>query len=442
MAKTLIGIIPKYKGEFTTENYKSVTFQRMNYAKIGEDYYQSLVDDNLGVELTDTNKWMKLTYKEECSAAIDNATNAANKADEARENISKLIDKERVTITLSCNHNETITGKKVYVKNAEDDSVIATLAWQGEALKTEVAPGQKYYVEAGSMSGYRTARSDNFTAVYNSTREVSISYDSEWFYPTMQMEDGSAVSDGTKFTLEVNGVQTDYAYTSGMCIKVPMGAKYTVFPESKDGYMPIHLFERTASETEFRVTIIYKSIKMGVYLQMIDGTLVSSSEYNASVHTKDKINGIAIITSDVQVVFAPIANVNLPWGGWGVNIPGCDSQDDASRIKGKKGLANTKAIVAALGDNASYAAGYCWNTYLPNGKRCYLGAFDEMGKAYLNADAANELSQKALGFKIFSSGEMWTSTACGSDRAWRVTGYTYRGYNRAVAPVSALDLKL
>lgn len=444
MAKTLIGIIPKYKGEFTAENYKSVTFQRMNYAKIGEDYYQSLVDDNLGVELTDTNKWMKLTYKEENDKNISEAVKRANDAVDA---FNKTL-LEHASITISINHSDdraSLNGKNIYIKKVSDDSILTTIPIKEgtDSYSYDLQPDTSYYVTTDELEGYSVPNSGKLSAISNNVREIALKFESEWFYPTLTREDGEA-TEGTNMVLVYNikGTRTSMAYHAGMVIKVPMGIRYQLVPESKTGQIAGVFPSRVAASDTYSYSASYKTALSQIGIQLSDGSIILADKWDDTKNNKSDVIGIIVCTSGVKCVIAVLDSYpSLPWGTWGDLPSGCDVQTDRQFIKGQLGESNTAAIIAAHPADNTFAAGFCYNTVLKNGRRCYLPALDELQELYANKGAINACSQKILGIDIITGMEKWSSTLISASNAWNFYAYAstlYRGFSKCVLPVSAL----
>lgn len=444
MAKTLIGIIPKYKGEFTTENYKSVTFQRMNYAKIGEDYYQSLVDDNLGVELTDTNKWMKLTYKEENDKNISEAVKRTNDAVDA---FNKTL-LEHAAITISINHSDdraSLNGKNIYIKKVSDDSILTIIPIKEgtDSYSYDLQPDTSYYVTTDELEGYTVPNSGKLSAISNNVREIALKFESEWFYPTLTREDGEATED-TNMVLVYNikGTRTSMAYHAGMVIKVPMGIRYQLVPESKAGQIAGVFPSLVAASDTYSYSASYKTALSQIGIQLSDGSIILADKWDDTKNNKSDVIGIIVCTSGVKCVIAVLDSYpRLPWGNWGDFPNGCDVQTDPQFIKGQLGESNTAAIIAAHPADNTFAAGFCYNTVLKNGRRCYLPASDELREFYANKDAINACSQKILGIDIITFQWIWSSNLLSKDKAWcfrTICDYDYRFTPHCVLPVSAL----
>lgn len=443
MAKTLIGIIPKYKGEFTAESYKSVTFQRMNYAKIGEDYYQSLADDNLGVELTDTNKWMKLTYKEENDKNISEAVKRTNDAVDA---FNKTL-LEHAAITISINHTDdraSLNGKNIYIKKVSDDSILTTIPIKEgtDSYSYDLQPDTSYYVTTDELEGYSVPNSGKLAALSNNTREIVLKFESEWFYPTLQIEDGTDC-DGTNvvmlYGLSKERVAT--VYKKGMRIKVPMGTRYQMVPVTKSGYYSGMFVSRIAKELEYHATAVYKASMTDIGIQMTDGAVVHADDLDDIKYSKENVNGILVCTTGVQCVIYPAKMVRLSFGGAESTPEGVDLQSAFENITGQLGEKNTENLVKAYGTGSDYAAGYCYNTTMKSGKRCYLPAEDELAQIYSNRAAINACSQKILGIDIVTGDDKWSSTLYSAGYAWVFYAYanaSYRGTSYCVLPVSAL----
>lgn len=379
--------------------------------------------------------------------AAEDATSAANtaadRANAAMDKVEKVL-KETVSVTLSCNHDETLSGKKVYVKNTADDSTLFETAWNGEALKFSITPDQSYYVTADAMDGYTLPKSDKFTAISGNVREVSIAYESEWFYPTITTYDGKSC-DGQKCTLIKDNERSDINYKDGMVIKIPFGVEYTLTPLTKQGYFGGYFPRKVSRDAEYRATATYKEQFSVIGIQMKDGTILNGDDWDTGKYSADDVNGFAVATTGVQCVIHP---KGAPSGGiiWSPNnehVEGCDLEYISGNAIGCKGEANTEALVKKYGATNYYAAGLCYNTIMLNGRRCYLPAIDEMTQINANRNTINALSMKVYGYNVVNNQIwQWSSTLHDENYAWSfnsLANYSWRHDNYcSVLPVSAL----
>ena len=80
-----IGALPtRNTTTYTTTTYLTVTFRQLEIVNIGNNVYQSLVDNNVGNELTDTSKWVCLVDNDAYIAAEATRQESFNESEAAR----------------------------------------------------------------------------------------------------------------------------------------------------------------------------------------------------------------------------------------------------------------------------------------------------------------------------------------------------------------------
>lgn len=381
---------------------------------------------------------------EDASTATEEATAAAERANKAVDSVENKI-KETLTISLSCNHDEKIAGKKVYVKKADDDTVLEELSWNGETLKTSLNPDVSYYVEAEAMEGYSTPKSEKYTAVSGNVRELSLAWQSEWFYPTIQMADGTDCDgNGVVMNYDFGDERVSMNYHKGTAIKVPFGKRYQMVVDTKDGYYAGIFQSRVAGEDEYRETVVYRPMSTNIGIQMTDGSIVAADDWDDTKYSADNVNGILLYTSTAKLVILCAEAESRVFGANG-SVSGCDTQSDKNQIVGCKGEANTEALIAAgISTDDTTAAYHCHAVIFKSGRRGYLPAMDELTSICDNADAINACSQKVMGKDLFDySLNYWSSTLsdAGTSWCWRSAfgaAPSGRSGRRRVLPVSAL----
>lgn len=384
----------------TTEGYYDLTVD------LGVlQYSQGILDDMKStIDKSKTVFSANEKATKECIEATMAAKDATENANKAVDTAKKIL-KETLTVSLSCNHDEDITGKKVYIKNSEDDSVLEQHDWQGETIRTSIMPDQKYYVECEEMESYTVPKSDKFTAISGNVREVSLAYESEWFYPTVLMEDGTDAGPvGFELVYNIMGERVQMKYTTGMVIKIPFGERYQMVCASKAGYYSGIMPQRVAKEAEYHASTTYKIAQTQIGIQMVDGTIVSADDWDDAKYDTANVNGIMVCTTGVQCIMAPKMPESFPISFRKLEVgelpEGVDVAFQYIYVKGQLGEANTLAMIKGGFESPYLATGYCYNTILKNGKRCYLPAYDEITALYANKEEINKCSQKILGKDI------------------------------------------
>ena len=164
-------------------------------------------------------------------------------------------------------------------------------------------------------------------------------------------------------------------------------------------------------------------LENGVYIQAVDGTLYTESEWDGSKTP----NGIAVKTDNCEFVIA-LQDGDTPylqWGGYEKTVSSIVTTTDKSAAQTDyAGYYNTYTIITELyGYNASNvngapAAEYCASFMFPNGKDGYLGAAGEWQAALDNKIAITSALSKCGGTAI--SDYYWTSTQYDSEKCWYV----------------------
>ena len=81
-----------------------------------------------------------------------------------------------VTITLTATDDASMAGQIITIKNAEDDSTYQTITYDGQPASTTIPIAMVYRVEVNAKTGYVTPDAVEYTAVANSTRAITMSY--------------------------------------------------------------------------------------------------------------------------------------------------------------------------------------------------------------------------------------------------------------------------
>lgn len=172
----------------------------------------------------------------------------------------------------------------------------------------------------------------------------------------------------------------------------------------------------------------------GVFIQHIDGSLYTESEWTNGGFSNDVANGIAVIDSRASFVISKNqASQDYKWCSITSNL----LSGVSTSLSEYNGKANTDYMAEVDTSGAAY---YCTNFIFPNGQSGYLPSYRELRLAYeYKEDITNIIS--VVGGDSFINSLYWTSTQKGADQAydfnWK-TGYTgHDGYKWALCYVRA-----
>ena len=315
---------------------------------------------------------------------------------------------EKVNITLTSNQSSTsdLSGAKVTLSYGSYSEVFT---WSGKTITLSVMQYITYTLSFSNVSGYKTPAPVEFTAVADNVRQVNAQYQTEVVTVTVSADSGVSVS-GQKVT--INGVMTTLTRTGKVSQKIPYGTSYSVSVNSKSGYRTPATQTFTASQPSRSVSMVYKEIRLGVFIQDTTGKLWTSSAWDGSATP----NGVAVLTDACEFVIALSEKSSIPIDSEGysssMNLTMYSSISTA--IKNYSGSSNTTAMVSAYGNTTSEAAGYCRGFTFPNGKKGYLGSAGEWQAAYDNKSAIATCMSKAGGTAL-GSHYYWSSTRTSDD---------------------------
>lgn len=129
--------------------------------------------------------------------------------------------------------------------------------------------------------------------------------------------------------------------------------------------------------------VLYNATPKGVYVEHIDGTLYTESEWKTGGFTGDMANGVAVITDNCRFVIAKEdAATSVKWSEKNVLIQGVTTvSTNEESYKDYNGKANTEAMLV---DGNQPAANACNEYVFPNGKIGYLPAMGEWREVWNN----------------------------------------------------------
>jgi len=255
----------------------------------------------------------------------------------------------------------------------------------------------------------------------------------------------------TKFTISYtnnyNEQVTQRVGTGGTSLNVKVGTQVTVTP---DAIGDITAEPQTFTWEGFRKDLSFVFVKdAGVYIQHVNGSLHTETEWTAGGYANSDANGVAILSETIPafvIAKQDVSNIRLMWGGYNKIVPDIvTSTSSATALLDYDGAGNTSKIIEYLaGTNDGYvdgapAAEACAAFTFPNGKKGYLPALGEWQYAYDNKTAVVSAMTLIGGTAIvdYYNEYYWSSTQYDSTYSWYLGwaygahggGYKYRSYN-------------
>lgn len=165
----------------------------------------------------------------------------------------------------------------------------------------------------------------------------------------------------------------------------------------------------------------------GVYIQHVNGSLHTESEWTAGGYANSDANGVAVLSAIVPafvIAKKDASSSTLRWGGYGNTITDvANASSSATAILDYDGAGNTEKIIEQLGGytdshgiTGAPAAEACAAFIFPNSKKGYLPAMGEWKCAYDNKTAV--VSVMALIGGTALSGYYWSSSQNSSSYSW------------------------
>ena len=345
----------------------------------------------------------------------------------------------------------------VLSNQTSDDTIAATKATVSYgSTSVQASNGSVVYIPHDqtvtvtfpSVTGYKTPSSVTINNTSGGQATASGTYKTEIVTVTVSAEDASSVA-GQQITINGNVFTLD---STGVCTsKVPFDVQYSVSADTKSGYTSPSTQTFTASQTSRAVSMIYETIKLGVFIQDKSGKLWTTDSWDTS--NNSNANAIAVLTSNVKVLVAltdsgGTKQIHSSYSGALENYMTAIS--DTTQAKADyKGAENT-ANIMKLQSSTSYAAGWCNAFTFPDGKtKGHLPSLGEFWEVYQNKSLVDAALSKCGGTAINTGSYHWCSTFWGISDNYRgcwvlgwsdgsVNGTVLSGYNyvRAFAAYS------
>ena len=304
------------------------------------------------------------------------------------------------------------------LSNQSSDSTIsavkATVVYGSTSLKASngsvvyIPHDQTVTVTFPSVTGYKTPSSVTINNKSGGQATASGTYKTEIVTVTVSADNSTSMSGRT---VTINGTAHTYA-GSAISQKIPFGTSYSVVCSAYNGYNTPATQTFTASQTSRAVSMIYETIKLGVYIQDKSGRLWTTGSWATSNNAN--ANAIAVLTSNVKVLVA------LTDSGGTKQIHSSNSgalenymtaiKDTTQAKADYKGAENT-ANIMKLQSSTSYAAGWCNAFTFPDGKtKGHLPSLGEFWEVYQNKSLVDAALSKCGGIAINTSNYHWCST--------------------------------
>lgn len=263
-----------------------------------------------------------------------------------------------------------------------------------------------------AVTGYKTPSAVTINNTSGGQATASGTYKTEIVTVAVTSEDASSVA-GQQITINGNVFTLD---STGVCTsKVPFDVQYSVSADAKSGYTSPSTQTFTASQTSRAVSMIYETIKLGVFIQDKSGKLWTTDSWDTS--NNSNANAIAVLTSNVKVLVAltdsgGTKQIHSSYSGALENYMTAIS--DTTQAKADyKGAENT-ANIMKLQSSTSYAAGWCNTFTFPDGKtKGHLPSLGEFWEVYQNKSLVDAALSKCGGTAINTGSSHWCSTFWG-----------------------------
>ena len=326
-------------------------------------------------------------------------------------------------ISNQSNYDTALNGATITVTNTDTGNVISTHQWEGTELKLKISPVTPVSISASSINGYRSPDAKAFTTGVNSTRNVTMQYDTEVVTITLTANNGADMS-GQVVTVN----NETYTYSNPLSVKIPFGTNYSISVNKNSEYIAPKAVKYTANQKSRSVTLSYTYAPMGVYIYDTDGNFITTNKWNTA--NNRKAVGVYVGTENTKLIISPTYPTSGGGEKWGNDtiIPGIVTTEKVNIArKDYSGEENTNKIISKLGEYRETTAKYCRNYTFKNGKKGYLWSLGEAYDVFNNIDAV-ELALQKIGGEIIELVDHWTSTQYSSYYAWVQGDYGYSGY--------------
>ena len=219
----------------------------------------------------------------------------------------------------------------------------------------------------------------------------------------------------TNFTLEYtnnyNERVTKKVGVGGVSLNIKVGTIIHVIPDLP--YAEPQTFTWTGLRKDLNFVF---SKDAGVYIQHVDGSLYTETEWTAGGYANSDANGVAVLSSDASFVIAKENVGSFKWGEINKTIKNIETSTTVSiAVLDMNGITNTTEIINQ--DDAGLAAAACFSFTFPNGRKGYLPSLGEWDIAKNNSNNINSALTLIGGNTL--TGYYWSSTQYDWNSAWR-----------------------
>lgn len=189
-------------------------------------------------------------------------------------------------------------------------------------------------------------------------------------------------------------------------------AEYDAFVESGQMKRPNVSYIEETTAVEYK-----KPIQYGVFIQHIDGTLLTKEQWQSEGYSNDSANGVAVIDEKAYFVIAKEKKDYVAWMQYPYTmIPDIFTTADSAEAKTHyDGYATTQKALAHVSSGAIYEAS---QYVFPNGSNGYLPAMGELFIAFNKSHRINDLMNFLGMGNYFVDGATWSCAQVSAGQAW------------------------
>jgi hypothetical protein len=189
-------------------------------------------------------------------------------------------------------------------------------------------------------------------------------------------------------------------------------ADYDAFVESGQMKRPNVSYIEETMAVEYK-----KPIQYGVFIQHIDGSLLTKEQWLADGYSNDSANGVAVIDEKAHFIIAKEKKKDVSWMQYPYTlIPDIFTTADSAEAKTHyDGYATTQKALAHVSSGAIYEAS---QYVFPNGSNGYLPAMGELFIAFNKSGTINSLMTLLGSGNYFVDGATWSCTQVSAAQAW------------------------
>lgn len=179
----------------------------------------------------------------------------------------------------------------------------------------------------------------------------------------------------------------------------------------------------------------------GVYIQHIDGNLLTTEQWTAGGFANEEANGVAVISDNARFVIAKTRFTTIKWSTEASAVEGVVlTNDKNTALADYSGATNTELIATIYAEGA---ANTCKNFTFPNGAKGYLPSLGELSVIYSRKTDITTAMQ-LIGGATWDTKMYWSSTQYSVSDAWGMymntgsSSYGSKTYSRTVLPLTTL----